>query len=98
MNKEEILYEKAGLIYTEHPKVIEAMTEFAKQYHKEQLILSGVGSSFIWVKDQKPPKNTELIAQDPKGGNYLTSWRESYSIFMCQSKQEDSCNWKWKQI
>ena len=42
MNKEEILYEKAGLIYTEHPKVIEAMTEFAKQYHKEQLILSGV--------------------------------------------------------
>ena len=48
MNKEEILYEKAGLIYTEHPKVIEAMTEFAKQYHKEQLILSGVVSSAIY--------------------------------------------------
>jgi hypothetical protein len=64
----------------------------------KNLALSGVGSSFICVKDQKPPKNTELIAQDPKGGNYLTSWRESYSIFMCQSKQEDSYNWKWKQI
>jgi hypothetical protein len=64
----------------------------------ENLSLSGVGSSFICVKDQKPPKNTELIAQDPKGVNYLTSWRESYRIFMCQSKQEDSSNWRWKQI
>ena len=60
MNKEEILYEKAGLIYTEHPKVIEAMTEFAKQYHKEQLILSGVvqqSEQFICKVCGKPHDN-----------------------------------------
>jgi hypothetical protein len=56
------------------------------------------GNSFICVKDQEPPKSTELIVQDPKGVTYLTSWRESYSVFMCQSKEEDSSNWKWKQI
>ena len=64
----------------------------------KQLTLTNVVSSFICVKDQKPPKNTELIAQDPKGIKHLTSWRESYRIFMCQSKQEDSSNWRWKQI
>jgi len=65
---------------------------------KKALTIPVVSNSFICVKDQEPPKNTELIAQDPKGGNYLTSWRESYKIFMCQNKQEDSSEWKWKQI
>jgi len=35
MTKEEILYETAGLIYTEHPKVIKALTKFAEAYAKE---------------------------------------------------------------
>lgn len=64
----------------------------------EALFLYGVSNSFICVKDQEPPRNTQLIVQDPNGGNYLTSWRESYKIFMCQNKQEDSSEWKWKQI
>mgnify|MGYP003655199031 CR=1 FL=1 len=63
MNKEEILYEKAGLIYTEHPKVIEAMTEFAKQYHKEQLILSGVSNFVI----QEIERRRDLILSEPDG-------------------------------
>tara|TARA_R110000851_G_scaffold109557_1_gene231932 strand:+ start:209 stop:454 length:246 start_codon:yes stop_codon:yes gene_type:complete len=42
MNKEEILYEKTGLIYTEHPKVIEAMTEFADTHLKEQFAIYSV--------------------------------------------------------
>ena len=43
-NKEQILYLKSGLVYTEFPKVIEAMVEYAKQYHAQQLILSGVSN------------------------------------------------------
>ena len=77
-------------------KVLDLLNKSKKEI--EQLRLCGVSNSFICVKDQEPPRNTELIAQDPKGGNYLTSWRESYKIFMCQSKQEDSYEWKWKQI
>ena len=80
-----------------YKNVVKDLTYVNIQLQK-QLTLTDVGSSFICVKDQKPPKNTELIAQDPKGVNYLTSWRESYSIFMCQSKQEDSSNWRWKKI
>lgn len=42
MTKEEILYEKTGMIYTEHPKVMEAMTEFADTHLKEQFDIYGV--------------------------------------------------------
>ena len=81
-----------------HSKSDAECRRYLKEQLTKQLTLTDVGSSFICVKDQKPPKNTELIAQDPKGVNYLTSWRESYRIFMCQSKQENSSNWRWKQI
>ena len=65
---------------------------------KEQLNTLIINDAFIYVKDQEPPINTELVAQDPNGVNHLTTWRESYKIFMCQSKQEDSLEWKWKEI
>ena len=81
-----------------HSKSDAECRRYLKEQLTKQLTLTDVGSSFICVKDQKPPKNTELIAQDPKGVNYLTSWRESYRIFMCQSKQENSSNWRWKKI
>ena len=42
MNREEILYEKTGLIYTEHPKIIEAMNEYAEKHSTEQLNLHRV--------------------------------------------------------
>lgn len=64
----------------------------------QQLILHDIDDGFIYVKNQEPPINTELIAQDPNGKNHLTRWRESYKIFMCQNKQEISYDWKWKKI
>jgi hypothetical protein len=67
---------------------------YFEMYNRELALTN----NFILVKDQKPPINTELIAQDPKGGNYLTSWRGSYKIFMCQGKQQDSMDWKWKKV
>ena len=52
--------------------------------------------TFISVYTQTPPLNVVVIAQSPDGTYYLTSWRESYGIFMCQSKGEDTSDWKWK--
>lgn len=60
--------------------------------------LLGVSNSFISVGEKEPPKHKELIVQSPDGQNYLSSWRESYSIFTCQNKDEDSFDWKWKEI
>ena len=79
-------------------KLMNEISELRAENFALKLNLPVVSNSFICVKDQEPPKNTELIAQDPKGVNHLTSWRESYKIFMCQNKQDNSYEWKWKQI
>lgn len=71
----------------------QTLLQFAEDFHKNQLAIG-----WIYVKEQEPPLNTEILAQCPQGINYLTSWRDSYKIFSCQGKQENSCNWKWKQI
>ncbi|WP_372937547.1 hypothetical protein [Seonamhaeicola sp.] len=55
---EEILYNVAGLVYTEHPKVIDAMKEFAKEYHKKQLSING-------VMQAKPEKVCECKCEYP---------------------------------
>lgn len=53
-----------------------------------------------WVNvcDQKPPVNINILAKDHEGNVHLTKWRESYGIFMCQSKSEVSFDWQWKKI
>ena len=55
-------------------------------------------NTFVRVLDELPPLNVEVIAQSPDGVNHITSWRESYGIFMSQSKGEDAWDWKWKLI
>ena len=62
------------------------------------LYLFSVSNSFISVGEKEPPKHIELIIQSPEGQNYLASWRESYNIFTCQNKGDDSFDWKWKEI
>lgn len=79
--KEEILYDVAGLIYTEHPKVIEAMTDFAKEYHTEQLRLCGVGSSYVVFEDGKNQGVDGLVQLSISlptiegARNYAKSWK-----------------------
>ena len=68
------------------------------EVRKKLLDLFSVSNSFISVGEKEPPKHKELIVQSPDGQNYLASWRESYSIFTCQNKGEDSLEWKWKEI
>ncbi len=50
------------------------------------------------VCDFEPISEIEILAKDEKGFVYITNWRKSYNIFSCQSKTENSNNWKWKLI
>ena len=69
-----------------------------KQAQTKFLFLFGISGSFISVGEQEPPKHIELLVQSPEGVNYITSWRDAYSIFACQNKNENSYDWKWKEI
>lgn len=51
---------------------------------------------FVYVNEQEPPKDIELLVKSPDGVFHLASWRWAYSIFDCQSKSENSYNWQWK--
>lgn len=62
------------------------------------LDLPGVGDDFILVDVQEPPHNVEILAKSPIGTIHLCSWRLSYNIFTCQTKGEESWDWKWKLI
>lgn len=62
------------------------------------LDLLGVGDDFILVDEQKPPHNVELLAKSPTGTIHLCSWRPAYNIFTCQTKSEESWDWKWKLV
>lgn len=62
------------------------------------LILKKDSNSWKKVHEQEPPTEGYVIAKSPNGVLHLTSWRESYKIFMCQNKQETSFDWSWKNI
>jgi len=79
-------------------KDLEQSTITNKEARTLLLGLLGVSNSFISVGEKEPPKHKELLVQSPDGQNYLASWRESYRIFTCQNKGEDSFDWKWKEI
>ena len=57
MNKQIILNKHLNGVEVgnSNESMLNAMTEFAKQYHKEQLNLSGV-SQWVAVSDRKPPE------------------------------------------
>lgn len=45
--------------------------------------------------DNVPEENRQVVAMSPDGEAYVTHWRSAYNIFCCQSKTEDSHEWKW---
>lgn len=62
------------------------------------LALFGVSNNWLYVNEQTPPIDIEILAKAPDGTIHLTSWRSAYDIFSCQCKNEDSSNWQWKFI
>lgn len=53
---------------------------------------------FIFVNEQEPPHQVELLVKSPSGLIHLSSWRPAYGIFSCQGKSESSYDWSWKLI
>ena len=60
--------------------------------------LFGVSGSWLYVNEETPPNDIELLAKAPDGTIYLTSWRPAYDIFCCQCKSESAFNWQWKLV
>ena len=50
------------------------------------------------VCDKTPPSNVELLVLSPEGTFYLSSFREGYNIFTCQTKGEDCSDWYWCEL
>ena len=63
-----------------------------------ELLLDALGVNWIYVDNQTPPNNIELLVMSPSGTHYLTTWRPAYNIFSCQSKGSSTYDWKWKLI
>lgn len=101
MKNKETLEEAAERIYQEdfntpyleevrRKNIKDAMIKLAN-WQQEQ-------DSWKTVSEKTPPSNVELLVKSPEGTVHLSSWREYYNIFSCQSKSESSVNWKWKII
>lgn len=77
--------------------------ELITEYEAETLLLGllgllGVSGSWVYVNEETPPNNIELLAKAPNGTIHLTSWRPAYDIFCCQCKSESAFNWQWKLV
>ena len=51
---------------------------------------------FVYVHEQEPPKDLQVLSKSPDGIIRMSSWRRAYNIFDCQAKSESSYNWQWK--
>ena len=60
--------------------------------------LFGVSGSWVYVNEETPPNDVELLAKAPDGTIHLTSWRPAYDIFCCQCKSESAFEWQWKLV
>jgi hypothetical protein len=60
--------------------------------------LLGVSGSWMYVNEETPPNDVELLAKAPDGTIHLTSWRTAYDIFCCQGKHESAFDWQWKLV
>jgi len=67
----------------------------AEEYHQSKLKEL---NEWTYVHEQEPPNHIQVLAKSPVGTLHLTNWRESYKIFHCQTKDEDSFDWQWKII
>jgi len=76
---------------TKNDIVIELVTKVRLNLKEEQ-------NSWKSVSEEIPPSHVELLVKSPEGVVHLSSWRESYNIFTCQTKSESSFNWEWKTI
>jgi len=57
-----------------------------------------VNGSWVYVNQETPPTDIELLAKAPDGTIHLTSWRPAYDIFCCQCKSESAFDWQWKLV
>lgn len=60
--------------------------------------MNSLSKGWVYVWEQDPPSNVELLAKSPAGLVHLVSWRPAYRIFTCQCKGEYSMDWCWKLI
>lgn len=73
--------------------------EITTDYAQSLLLgLFGVSGSWVYVDEETPPTNMELLAKAPNGTIHLTSWRPAYDIFCCQCKSESAFDWQWKLV
>ena len=61
-------------------------------------VLAPVSGSWVYVNEETPPNDIELLAKAPDGTIHLTSWRYAYDIFCCQCKSESAFDWQWKLV
>ena len=73
--------------------------EITVNYAQNLLLdLFGVNSSWVYVNEETPPTNVELLAKAPDGVLHLTGWRSAYDVFCCQCNSESTSDWQWKLI
>lgn len=74
--------------------------ELITEYEAQNLLLGlfGVSGSWLYVNEETPPNDIELLAKAPNGTVHLTNWRPAYDIFSCQCKSESAFDWQWKLV
>jgi hypothetical protein len=72
--------------------------DMLEKYVAELIIENNNLKSWKYVHEEIPPSDIDILVESPDNICYLTTWRSTYNIFACQSKEESSKNWKWKLI
>ncbi|MFW6130534.1 MAG: hypothetical protein ACOC56_05055 [Atribacterota bacterium] len=86
----------------------EEILDIAKKLYHNHLIIEtgtnlllglfGVSGSWMYVNEETPPNDVELLAKAPDGTIHLTSWLPAYGIVCCQRKNESAFDWQWKLV
>lgn len=79
----------------EQLKYDEITTDYAQSL---LLCLFGISSGWVYVNEETPPNDIDLLAKAPDGTIHLTNWRPAYDIFSCQCKSDSTFDWQWKLV
>jgi hypothetical protein len=93
-SKWKLIDQETGEVYIGKDDFSDNKLHWEKVLNKE----SDKNEEYVYVKDQEPPKDEQLIVVDPNGHVYLATWRSEYKIFSCQLKSENSIDWLWKNV
>ena len=88
-------------IKIENPKAHDWLVNFLVEFAEKQVKncnIHDVSGSWVYVNEETPPNDVELLAKAPDGTIHLTSWRTAYDIFSCQCKSESAFDWQWKLV